>query len=998
MPHSVRNRTWQRLTHLAALTAITFVPLSVPASAAAASPRSAHIRKALLSTHEYLALCPSGPSGYYADGTGLLTPFGGAPAITDEAIWGTDVVRGIVLRPDCRSGYTLDYEGAVHPFGGAPPVAITKYYPGGDDIMRGIVLRSDGVSGYVLDGYGNLWPFGGAPAVTTTGNWNYDIARAVVLEPNGDSGYVIDACGGIQPFGPVGGPTAPNNVQGQPGSYVCPPNSSSEIVGAVLAAGPSGSGVFPPNSGYMMSRDGALWGFGSSLPPAVSTRNYFGSPSGTTPQQPCYNPSNLEFGAAFSAALGTGACVGTDGSLHFFGGPTQAGAVGSPALTQYRAIAYCPGTSMGYYLDGNGNLYPFGGAPLVSNETIWQGWDIARGLVLRSDCAGYVLSGWGGLYPFSPTGVDVPPAITMSPGSTWNNWDFARAVVLLSPDPSVQPSGYVLDGYGGIHPFGNAPALTGTPYWPGSDIARGLVLDANGTSGYVLDGWGGVHAFGGAPVACPSGYWPGWDIARGIVLRGDGDSGYVLDGLGGTHPWGPCGSPAPTILPASAGGYWGVDTGAGAIALREGSDGSLDALTLDAFGRMFSYHLGSPGSCSLPPAVSQVNVIPRDGAARLSWQTEQGATGCAVTSYSITPTAGSTVLPTLKVAASEAPSQYFTVPNLVNGETYTFTIAAANSGGVGPDSAATSPTTIGLPEPPYDLFAAAGNASAFVNWTGPDVAGASQITGYLITPYQNGTAGAPSISWGPSTHASVCGLTDKLTYTFRVQAMNVFGIDATGATTTAPVTPLSSLPSCGTVGLGGVGSSAADLGSRIALAAGRLAEIVGLGGRTDAVKPKVKVAVSGLTRGAAAVGGTVTYMASISTDSSTATNVTFTDQLPSGVSGAEAVVKIGGRDCPAADRCSASEGMISVTSLPVGAGTTTVSYAVTLTGPGSRPATVSDFATVTSASGTSAHASAGFVEEDGGLGLAKWWSVTTQKLGDSGTAQVNASDDNLTIT
>ena len=37
--------------------------------------------------------------------------------------------------------------------------------------------------------------------------------------------------------------------------------------------------------------------------------------------------------------------------------------------------------------------------------------------------------------------------------------------------------GYVLDGFGGLWPFGNAKRITG-PYWPNMDIARGVALDA----------------------------------------------------------------------------------------------------------------------------------------------------------------------------------------------------------------------------------------------------------------------------------------------------------------------------------------------------------------------------------------------------------------------------------------------------------------------------------------------------------------------------------------
>ena len=94
----------------------------------------------------------------------------------------------------------------------------------------------------------------------------------------------------------------------------------------------------------------------------------------------------------------------------------------------------------------------------------------------------------------------------------------------------------MLDGYGGIHPFGLAltgpstvrPApITGAPSWPGWDIARSIAILPNGTGGYVLDGFGGLHPFGigghaAPPVPAGTPYWLGWDIARSVALLRDG--------------------------------------------------------------------------------------------------------------------------------------------------------------------------------------------------------------------------------------------------------------------------------------------------------------------------------------------------------------------------------------------------------------------------------------------------------------------------------------------
>jgi hypothetical protein len=77
--------------------------------------------------------------------------------------------------------------------------------------------------------------------------------------------------------------------------------------------------------------------------------------------------------------------------------------------------------------------------------------------------------------------------------------------------------GYTVDAFGGIHPFGSAPAIAPSGYWPGWDIVTGIAMASGGTGAYTLDGFGGVHPAGGAPSLTVSGYWPGWDIAIGLV-------------------------------------------------------------------------------------------------------------------------------------------------------------------------------------------------------------------------------------------------------------------------------------------------------------------------------------------------------------------------------------------------------------------------------------------------------------------------------------------------
>lgn len=192
---------------------------------------------------------------------------------------------------------------------------------------------------------------------------------------------------------------------------------------------------------------------------------------------------------------------------------------------------------------------------------------------------GHVLNGWGGILPFGG-------ASTVTNQTHWNGWDIARDIALRSDGTS----GYVLDGWGGVHAFGGAPAVSITGYWPGWDIARSIVL-VNDTSGYVLNGWGGIWPFGGAPAMSPQVIWAGNDIARDIVLRSDNLGGYVLNSYGGVHAFGN----APAIANPSPIWWSGL---ARAMVLRDDTSGYV----LNGWGGIHAFG-------GAPAIASQVNWI-----------------------------------------------------------------------------------------------------------------------------------------------------------------------------------------------------------------------------------------------------------------------------------------------------------------------------------------------------------------------------------------------------
>jgi hypothetical protein len=180
----------------------------------------------------------------------------------------------------------------------------------------------------------------------------------------------------------------------------------------------------------------------------------------------------------------------------------------------------------------------------------WPGWDIARGVTLTSFAdSGYVLDGFGGIHGFSNPSTPVPAGATTGPRFSR---DLARGIALL-PDNT---GGYVVDAFGGLHGFGiglSAPPPPAVGPRFSGDLARGVAVTENGTGGYVLDAFGGLHRFaiGSNPQPpVPSGgpHWPGFKIARGIATGKTG--GYVLDGYGGVHRFATLG----TLPPAVSGG------------------------------------------------------------------------------------------------------------------------------------------------------------------------------------------------------------------------------------------------------------------------------------------------------------------------------------------------------------------------------------------------------------------------------------------------------------
>jgi hypothetical protein len=253
-----------------------------------------------------------------------------------------------------------------------------------------------------------------------------------------------------------------------------------------------------------------------------------------------------------------------------------------------------------YTLDAYGGVGADGSAP-TATSAYWPNWKIARAAHAmpgaNSPQAGLVLDGFGGLHAYGQ-GI-----VSVSTTAYWQGNDIARDFAFL-PDGT---GGYVLDGSGGLHPFtvndgldqgvhdplrssGLPRDVREAPYWPGRDIARKVVIFPNGSGGYVLDGFGGVHSFGIGRPAPPdpvtTGYWTNWDIVHDMALIPGTQSGYTLDGYGGLHQFAPPGQPMP---PAISSSYWkGWDIARGVWFLPSATFAAPKGYLLDGFGGLSS--------------------------------------------------------------------------------------------------------------------------------------------------------------------------------------------------------------------------------------------------------------------------------------------------------------------------------------------------------------------------------------------------------------------------
>lgn len=308
--------------------------------------------------------------------------------------------------------------------------------------------------------------------------------------------------------------------------------------------------------------------------------------------------------------------------------------------------------------------------------------------------------------------------------SAWSGADSGCS--LYEPRPAWQPA-----------------AMTGCPRRMVADVAAVADPDT-GVSVVYANGW---YVFGGTSASAPI-------VAAAYALAGAPAPGSwpasypygrpgLFDPVGGNNaPGGSC-SPDPALWCTGVAGYDGP-TGLGT------PNGTLGLTPL-----------------TVPGSPTGASASPTDDAALVSWTAPASDGGSAISGFRATASPGGATCTAIP------PTTSCQVGGLTNGQSYTFTVTAANAAGTGPSSAASAPVTPRtVPGAPTGVVAQPGNGSAQVSWTAPLSNGGSVISSYAVTAMPGGATCAWSS--GP-LECTLSGLSNGQPYTFTVVAHNAAG-------------------------------------------------------------------------------------------------------------------------------------------------------------------------------------------------------------------------------
>ena len=187
---------------------------------------------------------------------------------------------------------------------------------------------------------------------------------------------------------------------------------------------------------------------------------------------------------------------------------------------------------------------------------------------------------------------------------------------------------------------------------------------------------------------------------------------------------------------------------------------------------------------TIPGAPAIVSATPGNASVALAWRAPGSNGGGAISNYIIEykvdgPSVTWTRFPRVASSATTA-----TVTGLANGTSYLLRVTAVNAAGIGPASNTSDPVMpVTVPTVAFGVVAVGGDKQARLTWNAPASNGGLPVIDYVVEVRAAGAATWTTFADGVSaaTSATVTGLTNGVTYTFRVTAKNSFGSSAASA-------------------------------------------------------------------------------------------------------------------------------------------------------------------------------------------------------------------------
>src|SRR2546426_1878571 len=183
----------------------------------------------------------------------------------------------------------------------------------------------------------------------------------------------------------------------------------------------------------------------------------------------------------------------------------------------------------------------------------------------------------------------------------------------------------------------------------------------------------------------------------------------------------------------------------------------------------------SSDSSTVPSAPQSLLATGGNARVSLSWQAPASNGGSAITYYKIykSTSSGTEVYLTTRGNVTS-----YTDLAVTNGITYFYKVTALNSVGESPRSNEASATPHLIPSVPQNLQATGGNARVSLSWQVPSSNGGSAITYYKI--YKSTTSGTEVYltTRGNVTSYTDLGVTNGITYFYKVSAVNGIGISS----------------------------------------------------------------------------------------------------------------------------------------------------------------------------------------------------------------------------